>query len=172
MGYRSPTLLSSEHVVADFRCASVEQTSWLVNYAMQSHKAGTAKVHVVTEAGGVVVVAYYALAMAQLEYGALPDRWKKGAARYPQPVLLLARLGVDERHEGEGLGAGLLQQVILRVAAASMDVGCRGLLIHAETDEAVEFYRHNLPSIAESPTDKRHLVLLLKDIKKTLASMG
>ncbi len=39
---------------------------------------------------------------------------RKGAGRYPQPVALLARLGVDVDHEGSALGAGMLRDVISR----------------------------------------------------------
>ena len=40
----------------------------------------------------------------------------------------------------------------------------RGLLIHCETEEARNFYLHLLPELEESPTDRLHLVLLMKDV--------
>jgi len=49
-------------------------------------------VFVVTKHGSGDVVAYYAWCMAQLALSAAPDRLRKGAGRYPQPVALLARL--------------------------------------------------------------------------------
>jgi GNAT superfamily N-acetyltransferase len=93
---------------------------------------------------------------------------RRGAGRYPQPVALLARLGVDERHEGEGLGAALLLDVISRVASLSDAIGCRGLLVHAESEEARGFYENLIPEFERSPTDSLHLLLLLKDIRRTL----
>ena len=97
-----------------------------------------------------------------------PTRLRKGAGRYPQPVALLARLGVDLRHERRGLGAGLLRDVIARLVEVSDEIGCRGLLIHAESDEAREFYLHLIPGLEASPTDEMHLVLLMKDARKSL----
>ena len=67
-------------------------------------RAGTTKVFVVTGQDGGVVVAYYSWCMAQLTAAAAPERLRKGAGRYPQPVALLARLGVDVGHEGRGSG--------------------------------------------------------------------
>lgn len=122
---------------------------------------------VVTETQSPVVVAYYAWCMAQLTTVAAPARLRKGAGRYPQPVALLARLGVHIKHEGQGLGAGLLQDVFARLVGLSDDIGCRGLLVHAESDEARDFYLHLLPELEESPTDPLHLVLLMKDIRRT-----
>jgi len=98
----------------------------------------------------------------------LPERLRRGAGRYPQPVALLARLGVDERHEGQGLGAALLLDVISRVASLSDAIGCRGLLVHAESEQARSFYEHLIPEFERSPTDPLHLLLLLKDIRRTL----
>ena len=100
----------------------------------------------------------------------LPERLHRGAGRYPQPVALLARLGVDQCYEGRGLGAALLADVITRVAGLSDAIGCRGLIMHAESDQARAFYEHLIPEWERSPTDPMHLVLLLKDIRHTLAS--
>lgn len=113
-------------------------------------------------------VAYYGWCMAQLHTSDAPPRLRKGGGRYPQPVALLARLGVDLHHEGRGLGAGLLQDVFLRLFALSRDIGCRALLIHAESNGAHAFYRHLVPESEDSPTDPLHLVLLMKDIRRTL----
>jgi GNAT superfamily N-acetyltransferase len=106
--------------------------------------------------------------MAQIQVAATPERVRKGAGRYPQPVARLARLGVDVDHEGEGLGAGLLQDVLARLVELSDDIGCRGLLVHAESEPARDFYLHLVAEFEPSPTDDLHLVLLMKDIRRTL----
>lgn len=115
------------------------------------------------------MVAYYAWCMAQLSTTSAPSRLRKGAGRHPQPVALLARLGVDTAHEGGGLGAALVQDVFARLLELSDNIGCRGLLVHAESDEARAFYLHLVPELEPSPTDDLHLVALMKDIRKTLA---
>ena len=108
--------------------------------------SGTTRVFVVTETHSSVVAAYYAWCMAQVTPAAAPSRLLKGAGRYPQPVALLARPGVDIHHEPRGLGAALLQDVFARLLELSDDIGCRGLLVHAESPEARDFYLHLVPA--------------------------
>jgi GNAT superfamily N-acetyltransferase len=166
--YCAPEPLADHHDLSAFSCRSTEQNEWLRRHARQSATTGTTKVFVVTGAGDARVVAYYGWCMAQLTLAAAPARVRKGAGRYPQPVALLARLGVDTGHEGQGLGAALLQDVFARLLELSDDIGCRALLVHAESDEARAFYVHLVPDFEPSPTDDMHLVVLMKDIRKTL----
>ena len=65
-------------------------------------------------------------------------------------------------------GAGLLADAISRTAQLGTDIGCRGLLVHAEPPQARDFYLHLIPELEPSPTDGLHLVLLMKDILRTL----
>jgi GNAT superfamily N-acetyltransferase len=166
--YQPPELLATRHQLAGFRCRSEEQTTWLVELAKQAHGTGTTRVFVITEVDQTAVVAYYAWCMASVAIADLPERLHRGAGRYPQPIALLARLGVDQRHEGQGLGAALLLDVITRVASLSDSIGCRGLLVQAESEQARSFYEHLIPEFERSPTDPLHLLLLLKDIRRTL----
>jgi hypothetical protein len=106
--------------------------------------------------------------MATISITDVPERLRKGAGRYPQPVALLARLGVSLEHEGHGLGAGMLQDVVARTAELGVEIGCRGLLVHAESVDALDFYLHLIPQFEPSPSDDLHLVLLMKDILRTL----
>ena len=168
MSYLAPRPLHSNDEVEEFVCRSSEQTAWLNRYAKQSAAAKLTKVFVVTEQDGRRVVAYFAWTMAQLDLKNAPSRMTKGAGRYPQPVALLARLGVDEKHEGRGLDAALLRDAITRLLLVGEEIGCRGLLIHAESDTAKAFYLHLIPELETSPTDNLHLVLLLKDAAHTL----
>ncbi len=124
---------------------------------------------VVTQPSQPNVVAFYGWCMAQIQIADAPVRLRKGAGRYPQPIALLARLGVSIDHEGHGLGAALLLDVLQRTATLSTEIGCRGLLVHAESPEAREFYRHLIPEFQPSPTDDLHLVLLMKSIRETLS---
>ena len=166
--YRAPVLLAATHDVDQFECRSAEQTEWLRRHARQASASGTTRVFVATPTDSMLVVAYYAWCMASVSLADAPARATKGAGRYPQPVALLARLAVDVANEGRGLGAGLLQDVIARAHALGQEIGCRGLLVHAETIEARDFYLHLLPEFEMSPTDELHLFLLMKDIRRTL----
>ena len=158
-----PVLLSSDHGVHGFECRSQEQEMWLRGYAQQPATTGATKVLVVTPTDGTNdFVPYYASCMAAIAVESAPPRLRRGR--------LLARLGVSIHHERRGLGAALLRDVIARTAAVGRQIGCRGLLVHAETPQARDFYRHLIPEFEPSPSDELHLVLLLKDILRSLAS--
>lgn len=165
--YRQPELLDGTHILDEFTCRSTEQTDWLRRLGRQSAGAGTTKVFVVTELDEPHVVAYYGWCMAQVTVDDAPHRFVKGGGRYPQPVALLARLGVDLRHERRGLGAALLIDVFTRLVALDTTIGCRGLLVHCESTDARAFYQRIAP-FEQSPTDELHLTVLMKDIRATL----
>lgn len=59
---------------------------------------------------------------------------------YPIPILRIARLAVDERARGLGLGKKLLRFCIELAEKMSDELGCVGLVVDAK-QEAVEFYR-------------------------------
>jgi len=61
-----------------------------------------------------------------------------------------------------------MRDVITRLLLIEETIGCRGLLIHAESDEARTFYLHLIPELEQSPTDRLRMVLLRKDALRTL----
>jgi GNAT superfamily N-acetyltransferase len=159
--------LTPEHDTTEFDCGSDAQTNWLRRHALQAQAAETAAVYVVCAAGSRRVVAYFALAAGSVERSDAPQRVTRGTGRYPIPVILLARLGVDLSEQGHGLGRALLKEVLLRTSAAADTVGARALLIHAESEMARAFY-HHLAEYEPSPTDALHLFLLMKDLRATI----
>jgi GNAT superfamily N-acetyltransferase len=154
--------LTSAHDTSDFDCGKLELTDWLYRYALVCHRAGSARVFVVHRNGRVV--GYYALAAGSVEREGAPERIRKGLARHPIPVILLARLAVDQREQGKGLGASLLKDALTRAARAADEIGARAVLVHAKDEEARAFYQRF--DFEPSPTDPLHLFLLMKDLKR------
>lgn len=113
------------------------------------------------------MVGFYSLAVGGVEPEAAPGRVIKGLARHPVPVMILARLAVDCRHQGAGLGAALLKDALLRTMQAADIVGIRTLLVHAKDDAARSWFEGW--RFEASPTDPYHLFLLLKDLKALLS---
>ena len=159
-----PEPLSAAHNVGDFDCGKPELTEWLRHHALQNHQAGASRVYVLHRSGRVV--GYYALAAGSVELEEAPTRVKKGLARHPIPVILLARLAVDASEQGRGLGAALLMEALNRIASAADEVGARAALVHAKDDDAKAFYQRY--EFEPSPTDPLHLFLLMKDLRAVL----
>jgi GNAT superfamily N-acetyltransferase len=59
------------------------------------------------------------------------------------PAVLLARLGLDKRAQGRGLGGGLLGDAAERAWIASQNVGARFLVVDALHTKAASFYEHH-----------------------------
>ncbi len=165
---QKPESIHRRHLLADFDCGVAELNVFLVRHALSNHQAGSAKTFVTTSEGAVV--GYYSLAASQIIHASATERLRKGLAAHPIPVVLLARLAVDVRWQGEKLGHGLLKDAILRVLVAADGIGIRALLVHAKDEEARVFYeRFGFERLPEHPL---HLVLLLKDAKRQLDSSG
>lgn len=64
----------------------------------------------------------------------------KGLARHPVPIMLIARLAVDRRWQGQGIGQALLKDAMQRTLQASDIAGIRALAVHAKNEEARKFY--------------------------------
>jgi GNAT superfamily N-acetyltransferase len=160
----SPTLLDAGHDVSAFDCGVPALNDFLRKYALQNQQSQSARTYVATR--GASVVGYYTLAAGSVRREETPARVAKGLAAHPVPVILLARLAVDRREKGQGLGTGLLKDALLRAIQAAGIVGCRAVMVHAKDDGAKAFYQHY--GFTPSPTDPFRLFLLMKDIRASL----
>jgi GNAT superfamily N-acetyltransferase len=86
------------------------------------------------------IVGYATVAASAIERASVPTvRLRRRLPAYPVPVLRLARLGVDLRAQGLGIGKALLCHV-LELAVEQRDrIGCVGVVTDAK-EEAVRFY--------------------------------
>ncbi len=81
----------------------------------------------------------------------------------PVPVMVLGRLAVDRRVQGNKLGAAMLQDAVNRAIAVSRNAGVRALLVHALHAHARQFYEHY--GFQESPQHSMTLMLCLSGVK-------
>jgi GNAT superfamily N-acetyltransferase len=86
-----------------------------------------------------VIVGYATVAASSVEAAALPPTLRRRLPEYPLPVLRLARLAVDERFTGSGVGLALLRAVFGIAHSLASSVGCIGVVVDAKP-QAVEFY--------------------------------
>lgn len=171
MAYRRPEPLGKLHRLDDFQCGEAALDEWLKRHARAAHASDSARVYVTTREDGEIVVGYYALAAAQVAPEDATARALKGQPRArPVPAILLARLAVDQKHQGAGLGRSLLQDVLLRSVEAADAIGARILLVHAKHEAARAWYMQY--DFEESPTDPLHLLMLMKDVRAFLQRRG
>lgn len=162
--YESVRKLAPADSTEGFDCGQPSLNQFLQRYAFVNQKANSAQTYVCCLGGEVV--GFYSLAVGSVDPQDAPARVMKGLARYPVPVMILARLAVDRDHQAKGLGKALLKDALLRTAQAADIAGIRCLLVHAKDEAARQWYESW--EFEPSPTDPYHLFLMLKDLKALL----
>ena len=152
--------LRADHELTAFDCGKEELNRFLQRFALANQQANSTQTYVACR--DKVVVGYYSLAVGAVAHAAATERVRKAMPRYPISVMILARLAVNARHAGQGLGKALLKDALLRTAQAADIAGIRALLVHAKDNDAKAFYEHF--NFEPSPTDPYHLFLLMKDL--------
>lgn len=104
----------------------------------------------------------------------LNEDLKKRLPDYPLPILRIARLAVDKRFQGLGLGKKLLGLSFKLALTMKFDYGCTGIVVDAKS-ESVEFYKKlgfvSLQTLSGELGDRPQpevLFLSIKAIEKTL----
>jgi GNAT superfamily N-acetyltransferase len=144
--------LDGQHDRAPFDCGVAALNLYLRNFALQNQKKGIVRNYVTTRVESNVVVAYYSLVYAAINQKELPAKLKKGLGKYDIPVMLLARLAVDHREQGKGIGKALVKDAILRTIHAAEIAGLKLLLVHAKDQGAADFYRkYGFEAVIDDP---------------------
>lgn len=86
--------------------------------------------------------------------------------RYPIPVIVLARLAVDQHEQGKSFGAALLKDAFLRIISASDIAGLRAVLVHALDETAKAFYKYF--GFQDCPTGDLQLMIPIQDVRAAI----
>jgi len=144
--------LDGGHDRSAFDCGASALNLYLRNYALQNQKRGIVRNYVTTHVDSKIVVGFYSLVYAALDQKLLPPQLAKGLGKYDIPVMLLARLAIDRREQGRGLGKALLKDAILRTMQAAEIAGLKLLLVHAKDEVGADFYRkHGFEPVFDDP---------------------
>jgi GNAT superfamily N-acetyltransferase len=165
-GFGTIEKLRRDHSLDGFDCGKEELNSFLKRHALTNQASDSAQTYVLAE--GLVVKGYYSLAAGAVSHEEATERVKKGLARHPVPVVLLARLAVDASMQGKKVGPALLKDALRRAVHAADTIGARAVLVHAKDDNAKGFYEHF--TFESSPSDPYHLMLIMKDLRRIIAA--
>ncbi|MFZ2871640.1 GNAT family N-acetyltransferase [Zavarzinia sp.] len=164
MSLTAPVPLADGHELAAFHCGLASLDDWLKRRARANHAAGASRTYVACD--GAMVVGYYALAAGAVRVQEAPGRFRRNTPD-PVPVIVLGRLAVDRQWQGRNLGRSLLRDAGLRVLQAADVVGIRGMLVHALSPEARDFYQ--AMGLDPSPLDPMTLMVTVADLKRAVA---
>ncbi len=159
--------VSKHHDRDAFDCGDPALNTFLSRHARQSHAHGGAKSFLaVRDDNPSIILGYYSVCPASVEFARTPAVVKRGLARYDVPVFRLCRLAVDRFIQSKGLGGQLLVSAGQRCIKAAQDVGGVALLIDAKNDDAARWYAgYGAIPLRDNPLA---LVLPLSTIQKTI----
>jgi len=150
--------ISKRHDREAFDCGEPALNEFLQRHARKSHDLGGAKTFLAIDDGdNKTILGFYSLSPASVEYARAPEIVRRGLARYDVPAFRLARLAVDRKVQGQGLGGQLLLAAGRRCLLAAAEVGGVALLIDAKNEKVASWYT----SYGAVPLADTRLTLLL-----------
>jgi GNAT superfamily N-acetyltransferase len=140
-----------------FSCGQLSLDRWLATQAGQSMRSRDAVTYLSLddedhdrgpvggpggdhgEGEGAPIAGYFCLAAGAVAREATPGAMGRRAPE-PIPAVRMGRFAVDRRYQGQGWGADLLREALVRAASGGQVLGARALLVDALDDRARSFY--------------------------------
>lgn len=116
--------------------------------------------------GAGLIVGYFALSAGEVRREAAPAEMARRAPQ-PIPAVRMGRFAIDLAYQGQGWGADLLREALLRSVSGGRHVAARVLLVDAGSDAARAFYLRF--GFEPSPV---HPMQLMYDLRVVAASAG
>jgi GNAT superfamily N-acetyltransferase len=152
---------------SDFNSGADELDDWVRRFAWQNQRANSSVTYVTMSAERVV--GYYAIAASGVARTEAHEEVAKGRPA-TIPCILLARLAVDLKAQGQGVGGALLRDALERSVELSDSLGAAAVLIHCRDEAARDFYLSQ-GEFLPSPVEPMHLMIPMKAIKALMAEI-
>jgi GNAT superfamily N-acetyltransferase len=156
--------LKARYDIGDFRSGEASLDEWLKRRARANQVSGASRTYVLCEEKRVI--GHYALASGVVKVESAPGRFRRNMPN-PIPVAVLARLAVHRDWHGRGIGRALFRDAARRVGHAADAIGIRGIVVHAISEEAKNFYL--ALGFDASPSEPMTLMVTLSGIRAALS---
>ena len=163
--------LDEHDVVENFDCGDDALNNYLKRHAWTNQEKSSIGVSYVAldEDAPRAVLGYFTVAMASVPRNAFPKKYVRGLPPYDLPLILLARLAVDRRFTGRGLGHALISEALrisLRVAG---EVGCRCIITDAYQDRVSWYTQYGfVPIEGSASTGPQRMFLDVRTVRAAL----
>jgi GNAT superfamily N-acetyltransferase len=153
--------LSTRHSRDQFDCGKHSLNDYLKRFARQNDDKGLGRTYVaVSSEDETTVYGYYTLSSGTIQFDTIPEK----LPRYPIPVVLLARLAVDQSVGGQGFGRILLTDALRRSIRLADQLGIYAVEVQALDETAKAFYLKF--GFKELSDDQFHLYIAMKTLRK------
>jgi GNAT superfamily N-acetyltransferase len=156
--------LGRSHDRDSFCCGKAPLDDFLQRLVTQYEKRNLGRTYVAVRPPAKQVLAYYTLASSAVTFEHLPEGPAKKLPKHPVPVVLLARLAVDQSLQGEGFGEALLIDALERCLTIADQLGIHAVEVDAIDRPAKAFYeKYGFVALLDHPF---HLFLPIATIRK------
>lgn len=160
--------LQEKDEVAGFDCGDDPLNNYLRRHAWNNQQKSSIGVTYVAldDAAPAAVLGYFTMATASVSHSRFPKRFVRGLPPYDLPLILLARLAVDRRFSGRGLGTALLSHALRIALQVSEEVGCRYIITDAYQSKAGWYARFGfIPLEGSQETGTQKMLLDIRTIR-------
>jgi len=134
-------LLQDRHSSESFDCGEPSLNAWLGDHALTNQARDLSRTYVAMDPRGGQVIGYVALVTAQALVEELPRRQARGLAGLDAiGAVLIARLAVDLRFQGRGVGAWLLLRSLHPCVEVADRVAVRAVIVDPLNKSATDWY--------------------------------
>ena len=132
--------LERGHVRDAFSCGKPPLDEFIHRLVSQYEKRNLGRTYVAVRLSEKQVLGYYTLASGAIPFQNLPEPSARKLPLHPVPVILLARLAVDQSLQGKGWGERLLVDALQRSVALADKLGIPAIEVDAIDQQAKSFY--------------------------------
>jgi GNAT superfamily N-acetyltransferase len=156
-----------------FDCGDEALNNYLKRHAWTNQQKSSIGVTYVAldESAPRAVLGYFTLATSSVPRDSLPKKYVRGLPPYDLPLILLARLAVDKRFAGRGLGDALIAEAFKITLRVADEVGCRCIVTDAYRDRVGWYAKYGFIPIEGTAKDgPRKMFLDVRTIRAALKS--
>jgi GNAT superfamily N-acetyltransferase len=157
--------------VEAFDCGDDPLNHYLKRHAWANQQKSSIGVTYVAidEGAPRTVLGYFTLATASVPRDAFPMKYVRGLPPYDLPLILLARLAVDRRFSGKGLGHALISEAFKIALRVADDVGCRCIITDAYRERTDWYARYGFIALEGSAeTGPQRMFLDIRTLRLAL----
>ena len=161
--------LEESEEVENFDCGDEPLNNYLKRHAWTNQEKVSIGVTYVAfdDAAPYTVLGYFTLATSSVARDRLPKKYVRGLPPYDLPLILLARLAVDRRFTGRGLGHALLSEALKITLRVADEVGCRCIVTDAYPDKVGWYARYGfVPLEGALATSPQKMFLDVRTIRR------
>jgi GNAT superfamily N-acetyltransferase len=154
-----------------FDCGDEPLNNYLRRHAWINQQKGSIGVTYVAvdDAAPEAVLGYFTLAASSIARDRLPKKNVRGLPPYDLPLVLLARLAVDRRFAGRGLGQALLTEALRIALRVAQEIGCRCMVTDAYRDKIAWYAKYGFTPIeGASEEGPQKMFLDLRTVRAAL----